>query len=363
MKKKNIFVDGVKAIDSLGHPVLVGYNDKVKYNGKYYTINSPEAKNQGVDWLYRPSYTFKAGAAYNLNKHHSIFANIGWLNRAIRYNNLIQVNNSSSVATVPVSLVDNAKDETIKAVELGYGFKSKVFSANINGYYTIWENRPLDVLPYTTDPTDGQRIYYNVNGLSALHKGIELDFKYSPIKTLTVDGILSLGDWRWTSPGIAYIPGNNTVTPTPFDPSGTHVGNVAQTQYGLGLRYEIVRGLYVRLRTTYFGNNYSNFKPEDLKGQNAQREAWRIPDYSLVDFHAGYTCYIQKMKTTFKFSVLNMLNEVYVTDATNNFNGTSFDAASANVFFVKSPNAQFVGAARRCVRFSAVVFRPLKGDR
>ena len=75
-----------------------------------------------------------------------------------------------------------------------------------------------------------------------------------------------------------------------------------------------------------------------LSGENVGRESWKIPEYKLIDFHAGYTYRFNK-KTNLKFrlSILNLFDEVYISDAQNNdpYNAdfSEFDAKSAGVFF------------------------------
>ena len=57
-------------------------------------------------------------------------------------------------------------------------------------------------------------------------------------------GLFSLGDWRWTSADTVrfYDDNNNPITDdfqrqilVEFDADGVHVGDAAQTQYGLKL--------------------------------------------------------------------------------------------------------------------------------
>ena len=127
-----------------------------------------------------------------------------------------------------------------------------------------------------------------------------------------------------------------------FDTRGIHVGDAAQFQLGGSVRVEPVRGLYLNTRITHFGKYYSNFSPEtttDAEGNPV--DSWKMPDYRMVDFHAGYR-FILKPLDRFRFSirlsVLNVLDKIYIADATNNdpynplgFN--EFDAKSATVFF------------------------------
>ena len=124
-----------------------------------------------------------------------------------------------------------------------------------------------------------------------------------------------------------------------FDANGVHVGDAAQTQYGISMRYEPTKDSYLKLRGTYFDDHYSNFDPLTLNGDNARRESWKTPAYKLVDLHGGYDFKVfNNKKLEIKFSVLNALNEIYISDAQNNAKYNyddiqDFDAKSASVFF------------------------------
>ena len=117
-----------------------------------------------------------------------------------------------------------------------------------------------------------------------------------------------------------------------------HVGDAAQTQYGFSIRYEPTPNSYIKLRRTYFDNYYADFDPLSLNGENAGRESWIIPAYQLVDLHAGYKFKLSdKNKLDIRLSILNLLDEIYISDAQNNdpYNAIyqDFDAKSAGVFF------------------------------
>ena len=129
----------------------------------------------------------------------------------------------------------------------------------------------------------------------------------------------------------------NEIT-TSFDAEGVHVGDAAQTQYGLSIRYEPSPNAYVKLRGTYFDSYYADFDPLSLNGENAGRESWKIPAYQLIDLHAGYKFKLWgKNRLDLRLSVLNVLDEIYISDAQNNdpynANYQDFDAKSAGVFF------------------------------
>lgn len=296
----------------------VGYGDTLNYNGQNYTINSSEARFATTEQKWFTGATVKGGANYNIDKNHNVFFNTGFLNIAPKMNAVFDNNNRQFL---------EIKNQKVYSVELGYGYKSKKFSSNVNGYYTLWRNKP----PQSTYTTlDGDS--YNINGLDALHKGIELDFIYKILPNLDFEGLASLGDWKTISGSVVtiYDQDNNIVGQVDFSAKDVHVGDAAQVQFGSSLRYEIIEDLYVKLRFTYFDKNYANFDPVGLVGANKDRESWKMPSYSLLDFNFGYEMkFLKKYRATLSGGIMNILNTVYITDAQN---GAGFDASTATVY-------------------------------
>ncbi|MBN4051199.1 TonB-dependent receptor [bacterium AH-315-M05] len=327
----------------------VGYAE-VYYHGPdsvpYYS-ESPEARYSQTDWKWIPGFTLKTGANYNINEHYNVFLNLGYLSKAPRLNNVISRGNQFFM---------EIKNEIIKAIEIGYGLRYNRFVANLNGYYTHWNNKPVDYPPTVPSKDDPDiRLPVNINGISALHKGIELDFAYKLTSNFTFEGLASLGDWVWDSGDSVPVfdeLGNLDQTVI-FDATGVHVGDAAQSQYAASLRYEIKNKLvfknnrlYLKGKFTFFGRHYANFDPISLDptknpyafdGEGKPRESWLIPNYYTVDFHTGYGFRINTIRINLKFSILNALNTIYVSDAQNNSqyipgNYNDFDAKSAAVF-------------------------------
>ncbi len=316
------------------HKTMV--EDTIWHNGKFYTMNSDEAKLAETNWKWIRGYTIKAGANANLDEYNNVFFNVGYISKAPRFNNIYDYSNQ---------LFRDIKNEEVKAVEGGYSYRSSLFSANVNAYYTAWENKPAN--GGVTVMVDDVPFKANINGMDALHKGIEMDFAYKITHNLSLEGLLSLGDWKWTSADTVRFldDNNNPITDdfgneiiASFDADGVHVGDAAQTQYGLSVRYEPTHESYIKLRGTYFDNYYADFDPLSLNGANAGRESWKIPAYQLVDLHCGYKFKLSdKNKLDIRLSVLNVLDEIYISDAQNNdpYNAIyqDFDAKSAGVFF------------------------------
>lgn len=337
---------------TVDNPTQVLYK-YAKTNG--YTIDSTTAKDQILGWINLPSFTLKTGFNYRINRQHSFFANVGWLSKATRFNNVFYSSYTSAVDSLTprnttvikkaelgrIRLAQNYENEDIKAFEIGYQFRSPRFAANLNTYYTLWKNKPVDAqITVLEDPSDrnSDRIPIAINGLGARHQGIELDFAYEITQKWKLEGLTSLGDWIWNSVGILTQPDG---TVQEFDAKGVHVGDAAQTQVGGSLRFEPKRGTYIMARMTYFGKNYSNMDPESLQGVNARKDSWKMPNYTMTDIHMGYSVRQKKSGSIdFRFSLLNVFDKMYIADARNNDTiGTGnsdfkdFDAKSATVFF------------------------------
>jgi hypothetical protein len=312
-------------------------------NAKAYNNESAEARTSLTKKKWYLGYTTKAGANYNINSHHNVFVNIGYLQMAPKFNLVFTSTNQENT---------RATLQKIIAVEGGYGVKYSKFASNINLYYTNWKNKPLSDFP--TIRISGDDYYYNTSGLDAIHKGIELDFIYKLLKNLDVEGLVSLGDWTTNTADDVILYDMNTDLPEDtikFSAKGIHVGDAAQIQLGGSVRYEIIKNLYLKARYTYFTKNYSNFNLLDLaveyktngtiKQDNRDRESWKMPAYGLLDINAGYDFKLWKLNFTISAGVMNVLNTTYISDAQN---GINFNATTAVVHI--GPGTRFNTALR-----------------
>jgi iron complex outermembrane recepter protein len=306
-------------------------------------LDSTTAQNQSIGWLNFPSYTLKTGFNYRFNRQHSAFANVGYLSRAPRFVNSIYQYYRGDFGVV--RKYENIENELIRAIELGYQFRSPNFSMNINAYYTNWKNKPVDT-PFSVleDPSNPQSgINITINGIDALHQGIELDWAWQIMDKLKLEGIASVGDWTWKDTATYIRPADGSLVK--INPDGVKVGDAAQLQLGGSVRFEPIKNAYISARGTWFGNNYSDFEPESLSGARAllpisQRQSWKMPSYFIMDAHVGYSI-VQKKggRINLRASLLNVLNTQFISDARNNDTlgtGTSEvknDAGSATVFF------------------------------
>lgn len=314
----------------------IGNTDVITYNGVTYSKNSEGLQYNQTEWKWLTGGTIKGGANYNINEFHNAFFNAGYLSRTPRFANVIDTKNE---------FFRNIENEKIIAFELGHSSRYKKIATNINVYYTRWKNRPLDSGIQIS--IDGENYSTNINGIDALHKGVEFDFAFMPVEKIELEGSVSIGDWTWQSGDSAIVVdenGNAVYDPTTsqpyvidFDATGVHVGDAAQTQFAGSARYEFIKNAYIKARFTYFERQYADFNPIDLTGDDERRESWKMPGYGISELHAGYNYKLEKVRLDIRGSILNVFNVKYLSDARNNDSFSTstgdFDAKSAGVFF------------------------------
>jgi iron complex outermembrane receptor protein len=337
---------GYKGVDyfqkrtlDLGDTVLlIGAKESIVYNGQIYNTYSEGLEYNNTGWKYIPGVTVKTGGSFVLDEYSNIFLNVGYLSRTPQFSNVIDNNTNTFFREI--------LNEKVYAVEGGYGFSNERFGVNVNGYYTVWENKPFPfgvAVPDPNDPTEFIRI--NINGMDALHIGGEIDVAWKMSKKWSSEFMFSLGDWTWNSAETVFIPQYDSLQLS-FDAKGVHVGDAAQTAISLALRYEPIKSLYVKLQGQFFDRYYAQFSPFDLQGENAGQESWKIPSYYLVNLFAGYRLNLNKFDLLFSGNISNLTDigslfngttwrNNFIADATDNANDiyNNFDAQSATVMF------------------------------
>ena len=279
-----------------------------RYDRFYY--DEAHAKSDKISFL---GFTAKGGANYNITDNHNVFFNLGYISRAPKFSY-----GAFMQATTSHAINKDAKNEKVLSFELGYGFRNEWLSANVNAYYTKW----LDKTMTKSGTMDNQTEYYmNMTGVNALHKGIELDVKITPLNWLELTGMFSLGDWKWDSnaTGYAYdaygqaLTAEGTVTTVgaadhanaKINLKGVRVGGSAQTTAAIGATFKIGKSIRVGADWTYYGRNYAYYS---LSGSNLSlgREVsvldpWKIPAASQFDLNASYRFKIGKLNAIYPF--------------------------------------------------------------
>ncbi|MCX2739651.1 TonB-dependent receptor [Pontibacter anaerobius] len=283
-----------------------------------------EEGNQETDFQNFFGYQAKGGANYNLTENHNLFANIGYFEKAPFFN-AVFLNNQNIVNA-------DAENEKILSYELGYGYRSSLFSANINLYRTSWKDRSF-TRGYSV-PATGEVYFANLLGVDALHQGVEVDFTYRPTNKLNLTGMLSVGDWTWQSDldAITVFSEDRTASRTigPIYMKDVKVGDAAQTTAALGLSYNLTEELKIGADYNYYTDLYAYFDPTTLTAPD--RKVWEVPSYSLLDLNASFKFKIAGINTSLFANVNNLFDTEYVSDASATFDRETGLSTAANSY-------------------------------
>ncbi|MGR7813003.1 TonB-dependent receptor [Lacinutrix undariae] len=272
--------------------------------------------SEAVNYL---GYGIKGGGNYNLDLNHNVFVNVGYFSKA-PFLDSVFLDDDTLVAN------EDAVNEKVFSAEIGYGFRSEKFSANVNVYYTKWLDKTLS----GSIGTGEDIFFYNLLGIDALHKGVEVDFKYKATDKLTVTGMASIGDWKWDSNVSADIRNQegDVVDVVEVFAKDLKVGDAAQTTFALGANYKIATKSKVYVDYNFAGDNYASYDVTN-RGSNDLPNVWKLPDFGLFDVGLSHSFAMGGFEATLIGKVNNALNTEYVSDA-DDIDGTS---STAQVYF------------------------------
>lgn len=324
----NVMWEGVSAQAEYSKDKLTAFVSLAGSNTSYkridyfnYTPNDPARETPYQNFI---GYQAKGGANYNIDRHHNVFANVGYLEKAPIFTNVfLEYKNFIN---------KDAVNEKLFSYELGYGYRGSKLSANVNLYRSTYKDRARAV---NQTASDGTVYTFNLSGVDELHQGVELDFKYRPINILTISGMLSIGDWKYLN-DIGPITVNAQTGSTVAPPSipkvylnGLKVGNQAQTTAALGIDLQVLPQLKLGADYYYYGNYRADFNFYSYTKAGAN--PWKIPDYGLLNLNATIKFKMANLASSLFVNVHNVFDTEYIADAYD-ANGTS-TAAGSTVFY------------------------------
>ena len=291
------------------------------------------AKSESLNFL---GGTAKFGANYNIDRNNNVYVNAGYISRAPFFSGGAFLTSTVSNATNP-----DENKKKIMSYEVGYGFHSPKFTANLNLYHTTWMDKTSTRSgEITSGAHAGDRYYFNMQGVDARHMGVELDFIYRPATWVDIEGMFSWGDWIWSSNATGYFYNQNGQplknlqgdiasgvladdhARSVLMQKGIKVGGSAQTTGSLGLNFRPFKGFRIGADWTVCARNYSDYSVSSSSyspGSNISvAEPWEIPWGQQVDLSASYRFKIGGLNATLYGNVYNLFNYNYVVDAYTN---------------------------------------------
>lgn len=280
---------------------------------------SGKVMNTKTGFLNKIGYNIKGGLNYNINEQHNIFGNIGYYSKQPLFVMIYSGNQNEE---------NDVNNEKIFSAELGYGFRSSNFTANLNLYRTSWGNRFLRNTANDTNPAR-TRYLMDVRGIDEIHQGIEVDATYRLNNMLSLNGMFSLGDWFYK--GNAKV---ETLTESyePYTPQGytsnhfelysdkAKVGSAAQLTAALGLTLEPISNLKVDANWRYVDKLYAKLDIVSFSNEaTAKKGVLELPSYNLLDLGISYKLNIGNNQSfTFRGNVYNVLDTYYIAESNTN---------------------------------------------
>ena len=269
--------------------------------------------DQVSEKLKHPGYNLKAGGNYNINEAHNVFVNAGYYSRQPFFDDLF-LNYLNDVN-------EDVGNEKILGFEAGYGFRSPMLDVDLNAYYTSWTDRQIRQSgDFDNDGEfDDIALFQNV---AETHTGVELEFEFKPMRTLSIGGFASVGNWTYAGNVEANIWDENRV---PIGAASSmlylddvKVGDAAQTSFGLLAEYKIIKGLSVDADFRYYDKLYAAIDPESFDAED-HMGSLELPSFSLLDAGVTYNIYLANRNSIMlRGNVNNILNKQYISQSDTN---------------------------------------------
>lgn len=276
-------------------------------------------EDQETDWENILGGNIKAGINWNITETHNVYANAGYYSKQPLFD-AVFINFSNQVNP-------DLQNETVIGTELGYGFRSYFLSANVNLYRTSWSDRFESVgTTLFFDTPNEIRGTANLEGITQVHMGLEVDFTARISNRFNLKGMLSMGDWEFEEDvEAAYFdndqtpildPEGNPVTAV-LELDGVKVGDAAQFTASLGADFEVARNFEIDANYRFVDALYAAFDPTQALGDENFR-ALELPSFNLVDAGASYRVNLGPNALSLRFNMNNVFDTLYISEADTN---------------------------------------------
>jgi iron complex outermembrane receptor protein len=335
------FAQGEYTMDKITAYGTFGYS-RIKYTFTDHFADNGEGKEVFTESPWIAGTQIKGGLSYRPTPTLSVYGNYGYVGKVPIFDNVIDDGSGA--------LAENPANEKFNAIEGGANYAStdNKLKVNANYYYTTWTDRASTRGVFNQDGTEGVIF---LSGMNQTHSGFELEAKYRIIDQLGVGAIGSFGNWEYTDDVKGqykdYDNGNDTLITYDFYVNGLKVGDAPQTQMAFWLDIFPVKGLQMQLIYRYNTNYYAGWDPFSRTDATDGGQVWQIPAFGLLDFHASYVLPMKgKLGIEVFAHIFNALDEIYISDATDNSPYNGFYGANNQFSHTANSAEVFVGLPR-----------------
>ncbi len=321
MTKDMLLLDQNKTpvLDSLGNLIKKYSDDDYK---KTFKFLSPKF---GINWNVNNAFNI----IFNTSLAHKEPRVTEWYSRyegpnakQIYYKKVTQ--DSTGQQTMAVETYKKLVPETAKTVEFGVNYSSSIFNVDLNGYYTIYE----DKIAKTVDDYNNKVV---VNAGKAIHKGIEFN---TTMRYFNWDGSLaatiSKNTWdKMNLEKIFDIPANEVIGKhVPYSPENMLNTEIGYTMENMPLNGKIRLALNSKWWNNYwvsYTNEYEDYHADELAADSIDvdnrvyydangneihiiKDA-KLPAYLNFGASVKYDFSIANKKVSLKLRFDNLLNK------------------------------------------------------
>ncbi len=273
------------------------------FNGNYRRHN--DQTGAVSDWATGWGVSVKGGALYHIinatpsrSGALSVFANAGF-NSRLPYAGVY-------LASSDLSITNNVTNEKNTLGEMGVRAAWNGGGLEVSAYIASWRNKTLTVNIAKRANEAAEK--FQITGLNALHKGVELTAHQNLTDWLRVKAYAMLASWKWKSggKGITYDSYSGaTLKEYAVYCNNLHVGDAPQTQYGAELNATLpIKGLlkrgmgktdnvYASVSWNANADMYADFEPSS-RTKETDGDAYKLPSYHLFDATVGWNTMVAK---------------------------------------------------------------------
>ncbi len=282
---------------------------------------------QETDWENILGGNIKGGINYNIDENHNVFGNAGYYSKQPLFD-AVWINYVNE-------LNEDYQNEKVLGLEVGYGFRSENFRANLNLYRTSWKDRfitvssDFDVNNTPDDDDDDVEGNTNLQGVEQVHMGVEFEADYKVNDFVSFRGMLSVGNWEYGGDvsGNAFDDSQNIVGENTLYLEGVKVGDAAQFTSLLGVVVKPAKGLVFDASWRRADDLYADISAEDFNYEDHDGSL-QLPAYNLIDSGLSYKMMIGKDKAQsvqLRFNMNNVFDEEYISESATNYHADSDD--------------------------------------
>ncbi len=287
-------------------------------------LNSSYGDSEKLDFL---TYKLKGEFAYRFSGAHSIDANVAYIEEAPAFRDAFVSARTRNDVTPGLDT------EKIFGADLSYNLNLKWLKARLSAYYTTIKDQSKVISFY--DDTQSSFTNFAMSGIDKCYMGIELGFTAPIWNGISLNGALSLGDYRYTSNADFVQTIDNSTTVVSRDKvlwKDFRVESTPQTAINIGLSYRSSNNWFASVDFNYYDNLYLSMNPARrtvsayqtvIRGQEAVQLPGELKAEALNDLRrqekmdSNYTLnlsigknwYIHRIYTLgFSLEVKNLLN-------------------------------------------------------